>query len=77
MPDFYAQRAPLRWSESAIGSRCNGRSCFEVIARGRKIRRESYWCDRRRCYIDPFERDCPIEPGLNDSAPDGTMSSSS
>ena len=76
MPDFYnAQKAAVRESESVADSKCNGRSCFEVIVRGRKIRRESYWCDRQRCYIDPYEPHCPLEPDLNGEARDDTMAS--
>lgn len=58
-----ASRAIRHESEMASGSACNGRRCFEVIERGRRIAREEYWCCKLRRRIDPMDVECPIGIG--------------
>ena len=53
-------RALQHNSELASGSPCNGRPCFEVLKRGRKLPHEDYWCCRLRKHIDPMDVECPI-----------------
>ena len=55
---------PQRRSARAIkGTPCDGCRCMCVIARGRKIRREDYWCEKRHGRVDPHSVECGFREG--------------
>lgn len=56
-----ANRALQHSSELVSGSKCNGKMCFEVMKRGKRIAKEDYWCCRLRRRIDPMDVECPVE----------------
>ena len=50
-------------SRNTKGLYCDGKPCFEVLLRRRRMGdEERYYCDVRHCYIDPHdfnEGNCP------------------